>query len=204
VNLLQSSRLADREAERLGSLLVRRREELSALLAAAQLPLQLLPSEGDGVLAWSRELESARASHALLEPLANALARLGASTPWPELEGPITWDAARAALLERHGRAVDELRALGRRCEEAALRARRLGGTPSPTAVEGLCLVAARAQADELEREVERLRSVRLRDCSAEARQAYAAIRAGAAELLPASVAELLRQGLLRTIEDGR
>jgi hypothetical protein len=204
VNLPQAARLVAREEERLVALLRERREGLASWLSKAGLPAALLPAEGPDVLASCSALEAARDRCARLEPLAGALLRLGETAPRAAVEGPLDWEAAQAALRERHERAVEEQRALARRTEAAALRVRRLGGAPSAQPVEGLTLAAARSQAGELEREVERLRALRLRDCSAGARAAYAAIRSGDAGALPASVAELLRLGLLRTIEDAR
>ena len=201
VNLSQASRLAGREAERLRAVLRRKRDDLAAWLAAHGLPAALAPAETDDALAGSRALEAARDQRALLDPHAEALARLGVTVD-PGAAGD--WEAVRAALLDRLRRAGDEQHTLSRRYDEAADRARRLGGSPPPNAVETLTLHAARALVEGLEREVDRLRALRLRDCSAEARAAYAAIRSGDARALPASVADLVRLGLIRAVEDAR
>ena len=201
VNLAQASRLAARETERLRTLLRGKRDDLASWLAAHGLPVDLAPSEPDDALAWSRELEAARDQRVAVEPHADALARLGAAV---EVPGSASWDTIRAAHADRLRRADDERRALARRSVDAAERARRLGGSPPANAVEGLTLAAASAFIEGMEREVDRLRAVRLRDCDAEARAAYAAIRSGDARALPASVAELVRLGLIRTIEDAR
>ncbi len=204
VNLPQASRFASREAERLSAMLRERREGLAAWLSTAGLPARLLPPEDADVLGSSRLLEAVRERCARLEPMASALVRLGEAAPPACDEELVDWDAAHLLLRERHEHAALEQRDLARRTEAATLRARRLGGAPSPQPVEGLTLAAARSQTGDLEREVERLRSLRLRDCSTGARAAYAAIRSGDAGSLPESVAELLRLGLLRTLEDAR
>ena len=205
VNLSQASRLAAREAERLRALLGRKREDLAAWLKAHDLSPDLAPAEPDEVLAWSRELEAARDRRALLEPDVDALARLGPALV-EGLPGAAAgdWDAVRAALLDRLRRAGDERLALARRYEEAAERVRRLGGSPAPNTVETVPLLAAGALVDGIVGELEKLRSLRLRDCSAEARAAYAAIRSGDTRVLPTSVADLVRLGLIQTVEDAR
>ena len=201
VNLAQASRLAARETERLRGVLRGKRDDLASWLAAHRLPTELAPAEPDEVTAWSRMLEAARDQRLLLAPHADALARLGAAVAHPASGD---WDAVGAALVEALRHAGDERRAVGRRYDEAAERARRLGGSPAPSPVEGVSLLAASALVDGLEREVDRLRAVRLRDCSAEARAAYAAIRSGDTRALPASVVELVRLGLIQTVEDAR
>lgn len=201
VNLAQAARLCARERERLCAVLRRQREDLLAWLSASALSAALAPVEHDDALALCRELEAAREQRLLLAPHTEALARLGVAA---DPRGPAEWGAARAAILDRLRRAGEELRALGRAYDEHAERARRLGGSPAPNPVEGLTLRAAAAQVEGLSREVERLRAVRLRDCSAEARAAYAAIRSGDARSLPPALVELVRLGLVRTLEDGR
>ena len=51
---------------------------------------------------------------------------------------------------------------------------------------------------------MERLRALRLRGCSPEAQGVYTAIQSGDAGALPEALAELLRLGLIRTVEDAR
>jgi hypothetical protein len=201
VNLAQAARLSARELERLRAVLRRQREDLLAWLAASGLPAALSPVEHDDSLAFGRALEAAREQRLSLAPHTEALARLGVAA---EHRGPAEWGAVRAAVLDRLRRAGEEQRALGRAYDESAERARRLGGSPAPNPVEGLPLRAAAAQVEGLSRELERLRAQRLRDCSAEARAAYAAIRSGDVRSLPPALAELVRLGLVRTLEDGR
>ncbi|MFO0761287.1 MAG: hypothetical protein U0359_32715 [Byssovorax sp.] len=199
LNLGQARRLAEREAQRLKTRLRALRADLGAWLSAQGLPAALLPDERDDVMRSSVELEAANARRIELGPDTAALARLGAAIDQPVAAD---WEAVRAAIGERARRAEDELRALVRRHDEAAERARRLGGSPRAQSPIGGTLREAERLCDALEREVERLRSLRLRDCSPEARAAYTAVRSGDPTALPAAIAELVELGLIRTVED--
>jgi hypothetical protein len=201
LNLAQASRLAAREEERLRALLRKKRDELGAWLAACGLAAALAPPEEEDALAWSRALEAARDQRLLLQPQLDALARRGLSSP---VDDSADWAAVREALLARVAHADEEQRALVRRYDEAADRARRLGGAPPRNPVAELTALAANSAVEVLEREVERLRALRLRDCSPEAQGVYTAIQLGDAGALPDAIAELLRLGLLRTVEDAR
>ncbi|MEO7328266.1 MAG: hypothetical protein ABI193_06795, partial [Minicystis sp.] len=201
LNLAQALRLAGREEERLRVSLRKKRDELTAWLAGCGLAEALAPTEEDDALSWSRQLEAARDQRLLLQPHLDALVRRGLTV---QVDEPADWAAVREALLARVERADEEQRALSRRYDEAADRARRLGGASLKNPVADLTALAATTVVDALERDVERLRSLRLRDCSPEAREVYTALQSGDAGALPDAVAELLRLGLIRTVEDAR
>lgn len=201
LNLRQAKALLARETDRLRVLLRRKRETLATWLAALGLPEDLVPAEADDVIEWSARLVRAEEERARLEPITREMQQLGIACPALDRAD---WAAVHDAVTEHAGRAREERRGLARRWDEAADRARRLGGSPSSNAVETLTVTLARAAVQDLEREVERLRAARLSQCTPDARAAYAAIGSGDPTSLAGPIAELVRLGLLRTLEDPR
>lgn len=200
LSLLDATRLADRETERLRDALARRAQAMAHWLAGVALPAGLVPPQVVDLAAWREQLQQAALQTEAVRALLLVAQRLGVQPVWP----PSTeWPAIQTSLTAQVDQAQAELTSLLRMQAELAVRCRRLGGAaqvaadPRPTLAEAVDRVAY------LVSEVERLRQHSLGSASEAARSVYAAVLAGGGPELPAAVAELVGLGLLRTVEDG-
>lgn len=201
LSLLGAARLVERETARVRDALTRKHEALTAWMASAHLPAELVPAPAAELAQWRDELLTARRQATEVHALLETSRRLGLPA-----DGGLAgdWPSIAAQIQARNQAAQEELQTLQRRADELAERCARLGG-PRPANLDpAITLEGARKRVERAESEVVRMRQERLASASEPAREVYSAILAGGGAELPPAVAELVALGLLRTMEDAR
>lgn len=201
LSVLAAARVADRETERLQQALQRQWTALVAWLATVELPPTLAPPPCSDLGAWFGQLREANQHADELRSQLRLADRLGLRVA---LAADLDWQQAHASLHGQLARAQEALRGLVNRHAELVDRCRRLGGQLQPATGALTTMDAAQAQVDVALAQIEQLRQQRLASASDPARAVYAAVLAGGGPELPAAVAELVKLGLLRTVEDGQ